>query len=341
MSPKICRTPTPTTTKTCNHDKGNTEKPQSKLVSPLDKPLPKSNPSFSRPDGKEGMPDGKGGFRHGGLDWFAKAGTNVRAPVDGKVIEVKQSKGSSGQVFGGTVKVEGKDGKVWVFRHVDPAKVKVGQKVQAGDTIAKVSDWKGTSSDHVHMEVWKNLKGGYNFNNAIDPVKALQGASRDVNGTTTSGPGPSKPSTTSSTSPNSASGTRPGSPLGCVGISLNKSPYAPDGFDAGSNSGNVVASSGDGFDAVDFSMNGSANGANVNGASVNGNASISDLFDSGCFPNQGGTSIPGTPPSKPDVSHTGCIPQKDDVTRPADTSTGSMSGTIMTFMWRWDHVAQA
>lgn len=179
MSPKISGSAS--THKTMStRDNEAAAKPRPKLVLPLDKPLPKSNASFSQKDGPEGMPDGKGGYRHGGLDWFAKPGTKVRAPVDGKVIAVTKSKGNSGQVFGGTVKVQGKDGKVWVFRHVDPAKVKVGQKVQAGDTVAKVADWKGSSGDHVHIEVWKSLKGGYHFNNAIDPVKALKGGVRDV-----------------------------------------------------------------------------------------------------------------------------------------------------------------
>ncbi|MCP3100726.1 M23 family metallopeptidase [Myxococcus sp. K15C18031901] len=157
---------------------GASKSKPSKLVSPLDQPLPKKNPSFNAPD-REGMPDGKGVKRHGALDWFAKAGSKVRAPQDGKIIEVKKSKGNSGQIFGGTVKVQGKDGKVWTFRHVDPANLKVGDKVKAGDTVGRVTDWK-SGSDHVHIELWKSAKGGYNFNNAIDPLKALQGSSREV-----------------------------------------------------------------------------------------------------------------------------------------------------------------
>ncbi|MBZ4417643.1 M23 family metallopeptidase [Myxococcus sp. RHSTA-1-4] len=150
-----------------------------KLVSPLDKPLPKRS-GYNIPDGREGVPNGKGGYVHGGLDWFARPGTKVRAPQDGKVIQVTHSKKSTGQVFGGTVKVQGKDGKVWVFRHVDPAKVKVGDKVKAGDTVARVADWKGSNADHVHVELWKSANGGYNTRNLIDPLKALQGAQRDV-----------------------------------------------------------------------------------------------------------------------------------------------------------------
>ena len=68
----------------------------------------------------EGMP-GQGGSYHGAVDWFAPAGAPVRSPINGRVVEVKPSQGSSGQIFGGTVKVQGTNGRVWVFRHVDPA----------------------------------------------------------------------------------------------------------------------------------------------------------------------------------------------------------------------------
>ncbi|QSQ17720.1 M23 family metallopeptidase [Myxococcus landrumensis] len=227
MGTTITKSQTTTTTRT--RDTEAATKPRPKLVLPLDKPLPKKNPSFSQADGKEGMPDGKGGYRHGGLDWFAKPGTKVRAPVDGKVIAVTKSKGSSGQVFGGTVKVQGKDGKVWVFRHVDPSKVKVGQKVAAGDTIAKVADWKGSSGDHVHVEVWKSLKGGYHFNNAIDPVKALKGAARDVD---------AKAATSASMS--SVSGTLSASAQPTPGNAAFAKAYGADMFEPGVVPGNVA-----------------------------------------------------------------------------------------------------
>lgn len=121
----------------------------------------------------EGAPANSGARFHAGKDWFAPGGSTVRAPVDGKVVEVRASRGNSGQVFGGTVKVQAKDGKVWVFRHVDPHGVRVGQQVHAGQRIAKVTQWRDGPS-HAHIELWKTYAGGYDFENMLDPMKFLK-----------------------------------------------------------------------------------------------------------------------------------------------------------------------
>lgn len=104
---------------------------------------------------------------HAGFDWFSPGGSTVRAPIDGTVVEAKKSKGNTGQIFGGTVKIQGPDGKVWVFRHVDP-KVAVGAAVKAGQHVASVTTWKGGAS-HAHIEIWKTFDGGYDFENMLDP----------------------------------------------------------------------------------------------------------------------------------------------------------------------------
>ncbi|MBK7862400.1 MAG: peptidoglycan DD-metalloendopeptidase family protein [Archangiaceae bacterium] len=145
-----------------------------KLIKPLDTPMPKSS-EFDNPDGPEGMPGINGGTVHGALDWFAKGGTPVKAPVNGTVTEVTASKGNSGQVFGGVVKVKDDSGKLFVFRHLDPSGVSVGQKVKAGTELGKVTSWADSpSSSHCHMEIWKTESGGYNQANAIDPLKFYQ-----------------------------------------------------------------------------------------------------------------------------------------------------------------------
>jgi murein DD-endopeptidase MepM/ murein hydrolase activator NlpD len=141
------------------------------LVKPVDAKLPPGS-EFAMND-PEGAPDARGGRHHAAKDWFAPAGSAVRAPVDGTIVEVRQSKGNSGQVFGGTVKVEADNGQVWVFRHVDPANVRVGQKVDAGTRIASVTDW-ASGPDHTHVELWKSLAGGYRYENMIDPMTVLK-----------------------------------------------------------------------------------------------------------------------------------------------------------------------
>ena len=142
-----------------------------KLVKPLKSKLTSSS-EFNVPDA-EGAPSNNGQSYHAGKDWFAPAGTAVMSPISGKVVEVKPSVGNSGQVFGGVVKVQGSNGRVWVFRHIDPAKIKVGQRVDAGDRIAKITNWTG-GGDHAHIEHWKTLSGGYDFENMLDPMKSLR-----------------------------------------------------------------------------------------------------------------------------------------------------------------------
>ncbi len=143
------------------------------LLMPLSTPLgPRSE--FNVADGPEGVPTGRGGFIHGGKDWFAPPGSAIVAPTGGRIVEVKASRGTSGQVFGGVVKLQDPSGRVFVFRHVDPRGVRVGQAVNPGVELATVSPWKGGST-HAHIEVWRSLAGGYNAGNLLDPERVFGG----------------------------------------------------------------------------------------------------------------------------------------------------------------------
>lgn len=138
-------------------------------------PLPTARVSYGKPgyqDWAFNLPDLEGMYprppgRHGAVDWFADGGTPVKAARAGTVVEVVASRGNTGQVFGGVVKIEEPDGTVWVYRHVSPY-VGLGTPVSAGTRIAIVTTWLD-GPDHLHMEVWRTLAGGYNFANAIDP----------------------------------------------------------------------------------------------------------------------------------------------------------------------------
>lgn len=138
-------------------------------------PLPTANVSYGKPGYQdwafnlidpEGMPAGLV-RRHGAVDWFAAGGTPVKAARAGKVVEVTPSRGSTGQVFGGVVKIEEPNGRVWVYRHVSPY-ILLGSEVKAGQKIAVVTGW-ASGPSHLHMEIWRTLAGGYSFANAIDP----------------------------------------------------------------------------------------------------------------------------------------------------------------------------
>ena len=120
----------------------------------------------------EGAP-GPTGNLHAGYDLFGQENAPIRSPIAGTIVEVRASRGTSGQIFGGTVKVEGADGRVWVFRHVSPGSVSVGQPVAAGTQIAAISPWTD-GPEHTHIEVWKSFAGGYNVPNMEDPLPYLQ-----------------------------------------------------------------------------------------------------------------------------------------------------------------------
>lgn len=118
----------------------------------------------------EGAPASNGVRYHAAIDWFDRALAIVRAAVSGEVVEIKPSRGNVGQVFGGVVKVrEDGTGRVYVYRHVNPLPLRLGVHVTAGQVIARVTDWAGSSADHVHLEVWRTLAGGYHLENMIDP----------------------------------------------------------------------------------------------------------------------------------------------------------------------------
>lgn len=138
-------------------------------------PLPTSAPTssgYNIPDGPEGVPTGTGSDIHGGLDWFAPAGTVLVAPFGGRVVEAKRSGDSSGQVYGGTVKVQDpRSGLVFVARHVNPG-VQVGDTIAGGSPIARVAAWAGGST-HAHLELWRTLTGGYTASNLLDPFRYL------------------------------------------------------------------------------------------------------------------------------------------------------------------------
>lgn len=143
-------------------------------------PLPTALPTasgFSYPDA-EGAPDRFGTRRHAGLDWFAPGGTSVFSPVDGTIIQVTTTTDSSGQVYGGVVKIkDSSTGEVWVFRHVSPVGAfREGATVSAGTQIATVTTWSDNpSSSHAHIELWKTENGGYNYENMIDPLARFNG----------------------------------------------------------------------------------------------------------------------------------------------------------------------
>ena len=85
---------------------------------------------------------------HAGIDIVARQGTPIYAPADGVIISTKRSGG-----FGKIVKIQHMQGIVTTFAHNSVNMVKVGQRVQRGDIIAKVGSSGRSTGPHLHYEV--------------------------------------------------------------------------------------------------------------------------------------------------------------------------------------------
>jgi len=107
------------------------------------------------------------GRLHPAIDIYARRGATIVAPVAGHV----KNAGSS-NIGGHWVQIEGRDGNVYYFAHMDaPTHLKVGQQVGGGNTIGTVgnSGSAKTTKPHVHFSVKKNGV-------AVNPIKMLQQA---------------------------------------------------------------------------------------------------------------------------------------------------------------------
>ena len=98
---------------------------------------------------------------HNGIDYAAKAGEAVPAPVAGSVVLA----GSDGS-WGPTVAIKDDAGRIWRLCGVASPKVKEGDIVAAGQTLGKVGSvgCECAEEDHIHLEV----KQGDTY---LDPAK--------------------------------------------------------------------------------------------------------------------------------------------------------------------------
>lgn len=87
-----------------------------------------------------------GGSRHNGEDFPVPVGTPIVAPMGGKVV------GSWRNARGGhQVRVELDDGTIVGFAHLSSREVKEGQRVEAGQLIAKSGNTGKSTGPHIHM----------------------------------------------------------------------------------------------------------------------------------------------------------------------------------------------
>jgi murein DD-endopeptidase MepM/ murein hydrolase activator NlpD len=107
-------------------------------------------PAYVRPD----MGPLTSGFKwrwgrmHTGIDLAGPYGSPVRAVTAGTVIEADTESG-----YGNIVKLQHDDGVVTYYAHLSRILVDVGQRVTAGEFIAKEGDTGHSTGPHLHFEV--------------------------------------------------------------------------------------------------------------------------------------------------------------------------------------------
>ena len=91
------------------------------------------------------------GALHAGIDIANSIGTPVLAASDGVVISAGPYAG-----YGNMVKLRHADGTVTLYGHLSSIGVDVGQRVWAGDQIAKMGNTGNSTGPHLHFEVHLN-----------------------------------------------------------------------------------------------------------------------------------------------------------------------------------------
>jgi murein DD-endopeptidase MepM/ murein hydrolase activator NlpD len=99
------------------------------------------------------------GVLHGGIDIANAIGTPVLAASDGVVISAGPYAG-----YGNMIKLRHSDGTVTLYGHLSSVLVDVGERVWAGDQIAKMGNTGNSTGPHLHFEVLLN------GTDRVDPV---------------------------------------------------------------------------------------------------------------------------------------------------------------------------
>lgn len=91
---------------------------------------------------------------HEGVDFMAKAGTDVMSVFDGTIKSI-----TTDSFYGTTVVIEHQDGFESVYKLLDDVTLKEGDSVEKGQVIGKISDSalaEIASGAHLHLELYKD-----------------------------------------------------------------------------------------------------------------------------------------------------------------------------------------
>ncbi|WP_288833656.1 peptidoglycan DD-metalloendopeptidase family protein [uncultured Corynebacterium sp.] len=129
---------------------GNESMPEPKVVHPMGP----ANGTWSETSGY----GPRWGTHHNGQDYGAPLGTPIYAVADGIIIEGKDRAPGSVSGFGNWVWQDSQKevGRDFIYGHMrhNEIYVKRGDRVKAGDLIARVGSEGGSTGPHLHFEVW-------------------------------------------------------------------------------------------------------------------------------------------------------------------------------------------
>jgi len=89
------------------------------------------------------------GGSHLGIDIANSIGTPIYSAADGVVIEAGPASG-----FGLWVRIQHDDGTITVYGHMQDYSVREGERVKAGEQIARIGNRGQSTGPHLHFEVW-------------------------------------------------------------------------------------------------------------------------------------------------------------------------------------------
>jgi murein DD-endopeptidase MepM/ murein hydrolase activator NlpD len=117
----------------------------------LDTRMPVTPTRISSPYGHRHNPLGKGEVFHQGIDMAAPIGTPVHAVAEGTVVKARKEKD-----YGNVVEINHHNGFHTLYAHNSKLLVKAGDRVQAGQQIAKVGSTGRSTGSHLHFEIHRD-----------------------------------------------------------------------------------------------------------------------------------------------------------------------------------------
>ncbi len=147
---------------------GDAERRQASAKPPARPPF---LPIIGKPDygtGENGFGAARSGHVHAGQDVFAPAGTPLLAVADTVVSEVGSDGGQGNYVYLFDPKRE----RTYVYMHmIEPAQVRSGERVRAGERVGGVGCSGSCWGDHLHFEV---REGRDPYADAVDPLAMMK-----------------------------------------------------------------------------------------------------------------------------------------------------------------------